>query len=153
MSVNRACLLRTTAYTCKISTHLRPTHPRCPPAPARWSDLRASRRTRFGPAGEEPGQASEQRRKQERFSSGSRCPRIGDRHVSQGNRAVKVESGESAPAWDPHGRVPRLLVPFAVSVDGSPAQIGVITGTAAPTISKMPPLYGAQTLPEPSMAT
>ncbi len=31
-----------------------------------------------------------------------------------------------------YGRVPRLLVPFAVGVDGSPATIGVITGAATP---------------------
>ena len=34
------------------------------------------------------------------------------------------------------GRVPRLLVPFAVGVAGSPAQMGVMTGVAAPMISE-----------------
>ena len=53
-----------------------------------------------------------------------------------------------------HGLVPKLLVPFSVGVAGSPAAIGVITGTAAPITSVTLPFdkFVTQTLPEPSMA-
>ncbi len=58
----------------------------------------------------------------------------------------------------PHGLVPRLLVPFTVGVDGSPAAIGVITGVAAPmrTVTKLCegllPALAIHTSPEPSTA-
>jgi hypothetical protein len=54
-----------------------------------------------------------------------------------------------------YGRVPRLLVPSTVGVLGSPAAIGVITGTAAPMNSVtllLVPLTPSHTSPEPSTA-
>jgi len=55
---------------------------------------------------------------------------------------------------NPHGRVPRLLVPFAVGVAGRPAQMGVITGVATPinSVALSLIIFVTHTSPDPSKA-
>jgi hypothetical protein len=68
-------------------------------------------------------------------------------------REIQLSSSSVSPPR-PHGRVPKLLVPFPVGVAGSPAQIGVITGAAAPinSVTYPPPEFVTHTSPEPSIA-